>query len=106
MTGILEQIAASNQNINDKRKLDAWTKAQPYGNYDLGEVRKDACGAPIVWADYGKQTQYGWEVDHILPVSRFLNADQPINVQALQWQNNRAKSNSIGINYCVVGGLL
>lgn len=44
------------------------------------------------------RTDYGWEIDHELPKSQFpAAANQPGNLRALHWQNNRAKSDKIDI---------
>jgi len=32
--------------------------------------KKDACGASIEKDGFGKETEYGWEIDHIVPVSK------------------------------------
>jgi HNH endonuclease len=68
--------------------------------------RKDACGAWIVRSQYGDVTErgFGWEIDHIDPVSNG-GADDPWNLQPLQWQNNREKGDKCGLlpfQYCAV----
>jgi len=70
-----------------------WAKAQIVVGYDGNVIRKDSCGAWIKRAEYGSVTQagYGWEVDHIRPVARD-GSDDLVNLQPLQWQNNRQKS--------------
>jgi 5-methylcytosine-specific restriction endonuclease McrA len=42
---------------------------------------------------YGTETEYGWEIDHIRPVSDG-GADDLENLQPLQWENNRYKSDN------------
>ncbi len=42
---------------------------------------------------YGSETDFGWEIDHMFPES--LGGDKNIiNLQALQWENNRVKADN------------
>jgi 5-methylcytosine-specific restriction endonuclease McrA len=43
----------------------------------------------------------GWEIDHILPVSKG-GGDHPSNLQPLQWENNRSKGDSLTGWTCAV----
>ena len=76
-----------------------WEKGRKDPKYNPDFVRKDACGAWIVWDKYGAQdNMYGWEIDHIWPetllklqgVSQEL-IDDIANLRPLQHQNNAAK---------------
>jgi uncharacterized C2H2 Zn-finger protein len=90
--------------FQDNMKKAVWEKAAiiPDVNEDL--IRIDRCGALIRWDKYGETVDkgYGWEIDHIKPVS--LNGtDDLLNLQPLQWQNNRNKSDDYpGLNYCII----
>lgn len=70
-----------------------WRKATVVPGVDPSLRRLDACGAWIDRYLYGVTTQHGtgWEIDHIVPVSRG-GGDHLTNLQPLQWENNRAKS--------------
>lgn len=83
-----------------KEQIDgAWDNAQKVDGYDPMRFRKDACGAWIIYDKYGiTDNPYGWEVDHIVPRSlleqKHVPGEQinhPLNLRALQWQNNRNK---------------
>lgn len=64
-----------------------WEKGRPIPNNSPDVYRYDVCNAPMMWSEYGKQTKYGWTVDHITPVSRG-GTDELSNLRPLQWENN------------------
>jgi len=66
----------------------AWDKA--IGEWGFLFFRMDAYGALIAKQDYGMQTKYGWEIDHIIPVTQG-GTDHPDNLRPLHWMNNRIK---------------
>lgn len=71
-----------------------WEKAIPVAGFNPAFVRKDTCGAFIERKQYGNtSSKYGWEIDHIKPVSKD-GPDVLSNLQPLQWENNRHKSDS------------
>ncbi|MDP2721158.1 MAG: HNH endonuclease signature motif containing protein [Bacteroidales bacterium] len=81
-----------------------WNKAQNVPGYDSNKTRKDHCGAWIKWDNYGDTPENGngWKIDHIKPVSKG-GGDELSNLQPLQWQNNRKKSDDYpASNYCIV----
>ncbi|MGE5621262.1 MAG: HNH endonuclease [archaeon] len=73
-----------------------WRKARTVPGADPEKIRKDPCGAWIERDKFGVAVHKGtgWEIDHILPVERG-GTDKLNNLQALQWENNRQKADSL-----------
>lgn len=72
----------------------AWEHATKVNGYNPSVFRKDCCGAWIVKSAYGNlNSPFGWEVDHVYPISRGGD-DHLVNLRAMQWENNRSKGDS------------
>jgi len=65
-----------------------WKKAKRIPGRNA--IRGDICGTKIFRSDYGKTDDFGWEIDHIKPVSKD-GTDDFSNLQPLHWKNNRRK---------------
>jgi hypothetical protein len=83
----------------DERIINAvWNQATIVLGINPNVLRKDICGAWIERSQYGETVNEGkgWEIDHIIPLSRD-GTDDLSNLQALQWQNNRRKGDTFPI---------
>lgn len=73
---------------------DVWMKAKrPDDLPQSAEWRIDALGNRIRWEEYGKRTEHGWVIDHIVPLAKG-GKDELENWQALQWKANLRKGAS------------
>ena len=80
------------KNYSDSDIETVWKKGSVASNNDPGVFRKDQCGAWIKRSEYGNRgSKYGWEIDHITPVSSG-GGDSLSNLRPLQWENNVATS--------------
>jgi 5-methylcytosine-specific restriction endonuclease McrA len=71
-----------------------WNKGRTIPNYDSNVWRHDICGAVMKFSEYGNtNSKYGWEIDHMKPVS-LGGSDDLSNLQPLQWDNNRRKGDT------------
>jgi 5-methylcytosine-specific restriction endonuclease McrA len=76
-------------------KLAVWQKARKIPDYQEHLWRYDKCGNPMKWTEYGnRNSQHGWEIDHIMPVAHGGGDDLP-NLQPLYWQNNASKGDNL-----------
>ena len=73
------------------KKEIAWENAHKVRGRNPDVYRKDDYGNLMYWSSYGKQSDMGWEIDHIHPKAKG-GTDSPRNLQAVQWEENRKKS--------------
>ena len=66
-----------------------WLKAPTYSTNP--KWAKDACGAWICKDSYGKDSEYGWTIDHIYPKA-LGGDDSEINLRPLHFANNKSKA--------------
>lgn len=84
---------ASKKDISQDIVIEVWKKAKPVDGVNPDQLRQDYAGAWIRFVDYGnRDSQYGWEIDHLKPLS-MNGTDVPDNCLPLQWQNNVSKGN-------------
>ena len=68
-----------------------WQKGDPIPGFADTEWRVDYAGNYMRMRDYGdRNSVYGWEVDHILPV-RDGGTDDLWNLRPVNWKTNVAR---------------
>jgi len=80
-------------NFTDDKINAVWEKAKKVDGQDSNKYRQDIAGAWMQRDKYGMEESFGWEVDHMLPETKGGN-DNTLNLQALQWENNRSKADN------------
>lgn len=78
-----------------------WEKAIKVANNDPNIWRKDFAGAWMRRDHYGKESPYGWEIDHIQPIAKG-GTDDIGNLMPMHWRNNRKKSDDYPDFYSIV----
>lgn len=72
----------------------AWNNAKTIRGKDSDIHRQDSYGNKMYKTSYGKDSDMGWEVDHIKPQSKG-GSDATRNLQALNTSVNRSKGDSL-----------
>lgn len=80
-------------NFTEEVINSVWEKATQVANNDPKIWRKDFAGAWIRRDQYGKTSNYGWEIDHLRPVSQG-GTDAIGNLLPMHWENNRSKADN------------
>lgn len=76
-------MSFSTQEINQ-----VWNKGIIAPGRDWNKIRKDQCGAWIIFSDYwNRDSDNWWEIDHIQAVSKWW-PDSMFNLRPLHWKNN------------------
>jgi hypothetical protein len=79
--------------VDEQTKLRVWAKGRPIEGYDQNQWRRDMCGHAMNYAQHGEEGDYGWEIDHIRPVTAG-GKDTIDNLQPLWWKHNRMKGDT------------
>lgn len=88
--------------IKDELRQKIWEKGIKDEHYNPDKVRKDACGAWMIYDQMNRDENpfFAWEVDHIIPVSVLKEHNVPDdlindirNLRPLNWNNNNSKGN-------------
>ena len=94
-----------NSPFSENEIEQVWKKASDIKNDPvLGIIGKDVCGATMQRSAYGnRDSKYGWEIDHIQPVSKG-GTDSIDNLQPLHWKNNASKADQPNVprTWCVI----
>ncbi|MBP5345209.1 MAG: hypothetical protein J6Y99_03245 [Bacteroidales bacterium] len=80
---------------SDNQIEEAWNRATTIEGANPNEWRKDPCGAWIKRDQYGKESRYGWNIDHIIPKKLFQNNGYDctsLNRWPMHWKNNNSKA--------------
>lgn len=77
--------------FSEKTIEAVWAKAKPDPWFTY--FKRDTFGVTIQKDGYATQSKFGWEIDHILPVSKG-GTDDLENLQPLHWENNLKKGDN------------
>jgi len=79
---------------------EVWAKApRSTDENERNGYRQDKCGTWMKKSTYSDvNSKYGWEIDHILPLSKG-GTDDRNNLQPFNWANNRDEADNLNWSY-------
>jgi hypothetical protein len=80
------------EEFSEMQIQEIWDKGIRVEDVDSKQICKDVGGAWIKRNLYGKEDIFGWEIDHVYPLSKGGDA-QLVNLRPMHWENNRSKAN-------------
>jgi HNH endonuclease len=84
-TGLARALAGF---VDADRKLTVWAKGHIIPGYHPAVWRRDDFGRAMCYSDHGdRDSEYGWEIDHIRP-TRLGGVDDIANLRPLHCANN------------------
>ena len=88
--------------VLDSNKIEEiWSKATEVSGYDSSRWRKDFAGAWIQREQYGLPTEFGWEIFHLIPMSKGGSNDVD-NLLPIHRQNNLRRANDYPIFHTAI----
>lgn len=77
--------------MDENTKVRVWRKGAVIPGYDPATWRRDEFGYAMSFQNYGDRTSaYGWEIDHVIPVSQG-GSDDLGNLRPLHWRANTTR---------------
>lgn len=77
--------------FSDETIQEVWDRLPALEGINPNLWKQDFAGAWIRRDFYGLTNDYGWEIDHLRPLSRG-GGNNIENLNAIHWQNNRSKA--------------
>jgi hypothetical protein len=77
----------------EQKKRAAWDAAKAV--FGSSEIRIDCDGRSINWSEYGRYSEYGWQLDHVLPIA-LGGSDSLSNLRARHWRGNSLAGGLLG----------
>jgi hypothetical protein len=83
------------KDADERTKSLVWQKGTMIPGFDTNVWRRDVCGHAIKYSEHGNtNSEYGWEIDHIIPRERG-GPTVLSNLQPLYWETNRTKADNL-----------